>query len=396
MSETTSARPRVAVYGLGYVGLAMAVLLARKADVTAIDIDENKIDMIAQGVSPLIDADIVEQLPQYTDSITATATAPTDHSGFDFVVIATPTNYDPDRNYFDTSSVEAILTSINDEDTSTAVVIKSTIPIGYTARMSERCSNVKLIFSPEFLREGRALYDNLHPDRIVVSNEHPEGAAFAELLVSCTDEDNPATLQCASTEAEAIKLFANTFLATRVSFFNELDTYALRHGLDSSAIIKGVSLDSRIGDYYNNPSFGYGGYCLPKDSRQLLANYAGVPQSLITATVDSNAVRKKFIVDAIACDNPAVVGVNTLAMKAGSDNFRSSSVFDIISGLQERGIRVLVFDEAIEDPAEFDFDVVDSLKELKAESDVILANRVTPELADVMDKVFSRDIYHRD
>lgn len=389
----------IAIAGLGYVGLSLACLLSQHNDVTAIDVDAGRVDKINAGVSPIADPLIEHYLARRPGSLLATCEARAAYAKADVVVIATPTNYDDETHSFDTSSIESVLDLIATSGGHPTVVIKSTIPVGYTARISGRYATLRVLFSPEFLREGHALEDNLHPSRIVVGVTRPqdEEAAwdFAELLGEGAEEKDVPALVMGSTEAEAIKLFANTYLALRVSFFNELDTYAESKGLDARAIVEGVCLDPRIGDQYNNPSFGYGGYCLPKDSKQLLSNYADVPQNLIRAIVDSNATRKEFVAERVLARGPQTVGVYRLVMKSGSDNFRQSAMLDVVRLVAERGVKVVVYEPTLDGNEALGHPLV-SLDDLKAQSDVILANRWSDDLADVRDKVYTRDLWQRD
>lgn len=389
----------IAIAGLGYVGLSLACLLSQHNDVTAVDVDAGRVDKINAGVSPIADPLIERYLASRPDSLLATCEARAAYAKADVVVIATPTNYDDETHSFDTSSIESVLDLIATSGGHPTVVIKSTIPVGYTARISRRYATLRVLFSPEFLREGHALEDNLHPSRIVVGVTRPqdEEAAwgFAELLSEGAEEKDVPALVMGSTEAEAIKLFANTYLALRVSFFNELDTYAESKGLDARAIVEGVCLDPRIGDQYNNPSFGYGGYCLPKDSKQLLSNYADVPQNLIRAIVDSNATRKEFVAERVLARGPQTVGVYRLVMKSGSDNFRQSAMLDVVRLVAERGVKVVVYEPTLAGNEALGHPLV-SLDDLKAQSDVILANRWSDDLTDVRDKVYTRDLWQRD
>ena len=390
----------IAIAGLGYVGLSLACLLSQHNDVTAVDVDAARVEKINAGVSPIADPLIERYLAGRPARLTATLDASAAYATADVVVIATPTNYDDVTHSFDTSSIESVLDLVVASGGSPTVIIKSTIPVGYTARISKRYPDPHILFSPEFLREGHALDDNLHPSRIVVGVTSPqdEGAArqFAELLAAGAEDEDVPTLVMGSTEAEAIKLFANTYLALRVSFFNELDTYAEAKGLDTRAIVEGVCLDPRIGDQYNNPSFGYGGYCLPKDSKQLLSNYADVPQNLIRAIVDSNATRKRFIADQILADSPKAVGVYRLVMKAGSDNFRQSAMLDIIGLLKEAGVPVMIYEPTLSGEEAFGCPLCGSLDELAERCDVILANRWSDELSPWQEKVYTRDLWQRD
>jgi len=394
---------KIAVAGTGYVGLSLAVLLAQRNEVFALDVVQQKVDLINGKKSPIEDKEISEYLSSHDLNLRATTDAAEAYSHADFVIISTPTNYDPQKNYFDTSSIEAVLDLVKKYcDEKTTVVIKSTVPVGYTQSLRERSGFKKILFSPEFLREGRALYDNLYPSRIIVGfPADDEGLLerakiFASLLKDGAIKKDVAILHPHLTEAEAIKLFANTYLALRVAYFNELDTYALTRNLDTRQIIAGVSLDPRIGDFYNNPSFGYGGYCLPKDTKQLRANYSDVPENLISAIVESNRTRKDFIADKIIEKNPKVVGVFRLTMKANSDNFRASSIQGVMKRIKAKGIEVVVYEPTLRDAEFFNSRVIRDLREFKEKCDIIISNRFSEELSDVKEKVFTRDIYSRD
>lgn len=387
---------KIAVSGIGYVGLANAVLLSRHNDVTALDIEQERVDLLNSRKSPFADRDIEECLLVPDLHLKATMNQEEAYRDADFVIIATPTNYDVDKNYFDTSSVESVIEDVEKINPLAAVVIKSTVPVGFTERMRQIHPLLTIMFSPEFLREGKALYDNLYPSRIIVGDISEKAAMFAQLLVKGALKEDIPVIFMKPTEAEAVKLFSNTFLALRVAYFNELDTYAEIRGLDTRTVIKGVCLDPRIGDTYNNPSFGYGGYCLPKDTMQLKANYKDVPENLISAIIDSNATRKDHIADMVLRRNPAVVGVYRLTMKAGSDNFRQSAVQGVMKRIRARGTQIIIYEPSSAEPEFMGLKVVNSLSDFKQTSDVILCNRVTKELDDVKSKIYTRDIFKTD
>jgi UDPglucose 6-dehydrogenase len=387
---------KIAIAGTGYVGLSLAILLAQNNNVYALDIDQDKVNLINNKKSPIDDEDIKKYLKTKNLKLTATTDPELAFKNSDFIIIATPTNYDVDSNKFDTSSIESVIKTVKKINTKATIVIKSTIPVGYTKSISKKFDSKNILFSPEFLREGKALHDNLHPSRIVVGEKSNRAKIFANILKEGAIKKNIPEVFTDATEAEAIKLFANTYLAMRVAYFNELDSYAYTHNLNTKEIIEGMSYDPRIGDHYNNPSFGYGGYCLPKDTKQLKANFENIPQAIVSAIIKSNELRKEFITKSIIDKKPKTVGVYRLIMKSGSDNFRESSTIEILKSLKEKGIDIVIHEPSVKEDYFMNFENIKSLERFKQKSDLIIANRISTEISDVSSKIFSRDVFGKD